>query len=207
MSSIEFPTRLRSTNIQHFLTLVGNEVTNHSLHSASIEANIPIPLEAKYYFYEIIIRNTEKGSICLGLIPEYQFTTEGLLGKKHGYGLRSDGRLFSHMNPSGIDWSFCSTWGNAVGETIGCGIIVDTGEIFYTKGSKCCGVAFTLPPEILKRVLSSSKPFISSKQNDKRSKSHQLVPCVTVGANRKIEVGINVLSIVTIFALSEIPNC
>ena len=190
---MEFPSKLCSTNIQPFLVVRGNEVTNRSLHSASITANVPIPIEAKCYYYEITARNVEKGSICFGLIPEHQFLTEALLGKKHGYGLRSDGRLFSHLNPSGIDWSFSSGWGNIVGDTVGCGIFFDTGEIFFTKGKKCCGVAFTLPPDVLKKVQSSVsvEPLKSSNTASSKvskSKCRQLIPCVTVGANRKVSV-------------------
>ena len=107
MSAI-FPTKLRTTNIPNYLTvgIPHNKITNHSLHSASICANVVIPLQAQYFYFEIVMENVEKGSVSIGLIPEYQFVTEALLGKKHGYGLRRDGQLFSPINPSGIEWSF-----------------------------------------------------------------------------------------------------
>jgi hypothetical protein len=103
-----FPSRLRTTNTREYLTLDNNnQITNHSLHNTSICANLSIPVQAKYFFFEIIVQNVEKGSISVGLIPEFQFSCDDSLGKKYGYGLRSDGHLFSEMNSRGIDWSFC----------------------------------------------------------------------------------------------------
>lgn len=192
----KFPTKLRTTNCQYFLTVGNkNEVTNRSLHSASICANLPIPHYVTYFYYEVTVKNVEKGSISLGLIPEHQFQSESPVGKKHGYGLRSDGRLFSQTSPNsnGVDWSFCSLWGNHVGDTVGCGVIVDSGEIFFTKGDKLCGVAFTLSPEaVICSLTEESAKLVSqcypSSRDKVRKVTQQFIPCVTIGADRVVEV-------------------
>jgi hypothetical protein len=192
----QFPSQLRTTNIPNFLTIDNkcNEVTNHSSHTASICADVSIPLQAKYFFFEIVIKKIDKGFVSVGLIPGYQFKSGTPLGKKHGYGLRSDGRLFSHMNPGGVEWSFCSQWGNSVGDTVGCGLIVESGEIFYTKGTQYCGAAFTLSPDVLKKVLSPAPVALSRQCTgvDARNRCPQLVPCVSVGANRVVSVSMSV---------------
>jgi len=85
------------------------------------------------------------------------------LGKKDGYGLRSDGKLLSSMNPSGVEWSFARSWGD-VGDVVGCGLFADTGEIFFTNRDKYCGVAFRT-----------------------QRKDRDLLPCITIGCNREVK--------------------
>lgn len=135
----------------------------------------------------------EKGSLSIGLIPETQFKTDVVVGKRHGYGLRSDGKLFSPMNSVGVEWSFCSSWGNVEGDIVGCGVLVDTGEIFFTKGTESCGVAFTLPPHVRKSVFSKGPSAQSARERDstvsvRRERSHRFVPSISIGANRRVQV-------------------
>jgi hypothetical protein len=107
------------------------------------------------------IQNSERGAIALGLISQRKFKGTPL-GKKEGFGLRNDGRLLSSGSPGGVEWSLARPWGTA-GETIGCGYLPQTKEIFFTQGNKFCGIAFKLTPPVSEpRTLSLTSQLLAS---------------------------------------------
>jgi hypothetical protein len=93
-----------------------------------------------------------------------------------------------------------ASWGNVLGDTIGCGILIESGEIFYTRGTQFCGVAFTLPSEVMKTVTSNVPVSLLRRHKDAHAAlrggrgridglySQRLVPCVTIGAGRTVSV-------------------
>ena len=78
--------------------------------------------------------------MCVGLTSEKRFNG-AVLGKKEGYGLKTDGRIVCAEHSTGVEWSHSHSWGD-MGDVVGCGFIPETGELFFTQNEKYCGVAF-----------------------------------------------------------------
>ena len=105
--------------------------------------------------------------MVVGLTSEKRYTGAPL-GKKDGYGLKTDGRIVSAENPSGTEWSHSRSWGE-MGDVVGCGFIPSCGEIFFTQGSKFCGVAFRLSAKVRSRFTfnySTSRTFSKGERYD-----------------------------------------
>lgn len=82
----------------------------------------------------------------VGLTSEKSYNGAAL-GKKDGYGLKTDGKILSLEHPSGIEWSHSRCWGGHE-DIVGCGFIPSTCEIFFTQNGSFCGVAFRASPQV-----------------------------------------------------------
>ena len=102
----------------------------------AVRALHPIPTECRIYYFEILIRNQgEKGLIGIGLtsdgskinrMPGWEEHTIGYLG--------SDGKLYSGSQ-SGFSFGPHFT----TNDVIGCGILLNTNTVFFTKNGYLLG--------------------------------------------------------------------
>jgi hypothetical protein len=100
-----------------------------------------ITFELEPFDIKFPIKNLDRGSITIGLVPALSFRGAPL-GKKGGYGLTNDGRIVSTGMPTGTEWPPSKSWGD-IGDVVGCGYISETRSIFFTQAGKYCGIAFT----------------------------------------------------------------
>ncbi|CAG9334621.1 unnamed protein product [Blepharisma stoltei] len=98
----------------------------------------PLSPTSPVYYFEVKINITlQRPTLYVGLIDESFQLSKYPGASKRSYGIKADGKVY-HNSTQGRD--FCQKF--ASGDVIGCGIIFDTQEIFFTKNGVFLGSAF-----------------------------------------------------------------
>ena len=140
------PTKLNTIEQGRFLAVSKDMVTvryigrgNHLQDVGAIRTDWPCPQHALVYYFEVNITSSGmRGAIAVGLadtaFPVKQQVSEPKSYAYHG----CDGRLY-------VDFERGEEYGPrfATGDIIGCGVLTERREIFFTKNGAHLGVAFS----------------------------------------------------------------
>jgi len=123
----------------------GLEVTHLGQPGETIEimarATFPVPTDSPKFYFEVTILNKgELGAIGIGLVPGKHDLVgmPGWFDDSCGYH-GDDGQKF-HFEYKGQGKPYGPVY--IEGDTVGCGIEIKTGNVFFTKNGKLLGVAF-----------------------------------------------------------------
>ncbi|ELR18451.1 SPRY domain containing protein [Acanthamoeba castellanii str. Neff] len=95
--------------------------------------------ETLFYFEITVLDQGLKGYIAVGLTDVNYPLNKQPGWVKHSYGYHGDDGMAYHNQGSGIP--FGPRFGT--GDTVGCGLIYETGEVFFTKNGKFLGVGYS----------------------------------------------------------------
>lgn len=156
------PTELNTVDCARFLAVSKDKLTvryvgrgNHSQDVGSIRTNWPCPQRSFVYYYEVTIVDAgTRGSIAVGLAdgsfelnrqPGWEPSSYGY----HGY----DGRRY-------VDSERGEQYGPrfGTGDIIGCGLLTDRRELFFTKNGSHLGVAFSCVSGIMHPTVGLHSP-------------------------------------------------
>lgn len=141
------PSEFNTTDHPRFLAVSKDKLTvryvgrgNHSQDVGAVRTNWPCPQRCLVYYFEVTIADSgSRGSIAIGLADKHF-----QLNRQPGWELNSyayhgyDGRRY-------VDSERGEQYGPrfGTGDIIGCGLLCERREIFFTKNGAHLGVAFT----------------------------------------------------------------
>ena len=128
---------------------------NHSHDAGSMRTNHPCPKSCLLYYFEMTVLDSgERGSISIGL-------TDRLfpLNRRPGWEINS----YSYLGESGRLFNNCERGEKygppfGTGDVIGCGLLCEQREIFFTKNGAHLGTAFSGVPCSLYPTVSLHSP-------------------------------------------------
>ena len=146
-TSEPLPTEVNTVDHPRFLTVSKDRLTvryvgrgNHSQDVGAARTNWPCPHQCFVYYFEVtIIDSGSRGSIAVGLADgEFELNRQpGWEPNSYGYHGHDGQRYFDSERGEQYGQSF------GAGDTIGCGLLTDRREIFFTRNGSLVGVAFS----------------------------------------------------------------
>ncbi|KAL1503348.1 hypothetical protein AB1Y20_011400 [Prymnesium parvum] len=113
---------------------------NHSHDAGSMRANHPCPKRCSVYYFEATVLDAgARGCVSIGLADQFF-----LLNRRPGW----EANTYAYLGEDGKRYNDCErgepygpTFGT--GDVVGCGLLCDRREVFFTKNGKHLGVAFS----------------------------------------------------------------
>eukprot|EP01041_Mallomonas_annulata_P010968 gene10968-22924_t len=128
------PSFLDCSKHPYFITILKNRVSarNNAGLIGSVRGEKPIPINLKLYYFEVKVEHGEE--ISLGIVS-HEFPDNKQLGTVTGsIGYRSDAKIFYGNNSV---HEYGEHFG--LGDILGCGIMLESKEVFFTKNGKHLG--------------------------------------------------------------------
>lgn len=120
-----------------YISVYNDHFRNSSAHTGAVLSSQPISSSSIEMYFEVTIEEFSGSQLCLGFATAEHDCFQ-LPGDKAGVGFRSDGKILDGNGLIGADWAGCTPWGT-IGDVIGLGINIVTGEVYCTKnGSFLC---------------------------------------------------------------------
>ena len=158
----ERPSELDVANRPRSLVVCKDKLTiryvgkgNHSHDAGSMRANHPCPKRCVLYYFELTVLDAgTRGCISIGLADQFF-----QLNRRPGWEVNS----YAYLGEDGRKYNDCErgeSYGPpfGVGDVIGCGLLCDRREIFFTKNGEHLGVAFGDVPCALYPMVSLHSP-------------------------------------------------